>query len=157
MAWGFAGSGIWLLARRRATRFGLLSTATGACLFVTCWVFSDAPLPYTIGVLLGLLWLAPFVHLILAFPSGRLTRVECWMVACSYLTVTVLHALPIAFWAGDFGPVCDECPRNLALIEPNRELARALLTAYAAFSIALTLVTVAYIVRFRWLGAGAQQ
>jgi signal transduction histidine kinase len=158
VAWGFVGSGLWVLAREQATRFGLLSVAIGCGLFLACWVFSGVAVAYTLGLMFGLLWLPLLVHMVLAFPSGRLQRrTERWLVGWAYLVGLVLQPLPWLFWEGDYAPVCEGCPRNLALLEPDSDLAHALLGLYVAMAAAGGAVAVAYLVRIRWWQAAPRE
>jgi hypothetical protein len=156
IAWGFVGAGMWMLARERATRLALRCAGIGCGLFLACWVFSSEPAPFTLGLLFGLIW-APIVrHFVLAFPSGRLQMpVERWLVAAAYAVAIMLQPLPWLFWAGGWDAVCTDCPRNLALIEPHPDLARALLAAFIAAGAVSGLLILGYVVRVRWWRAPA--
>ena len=63
-----------------------------------------------------------FLHLVITFPSGRIsTGWDRGMIIAGYLIFTLAN-VPAMLVAGpsDFG--CDECPRNLLLIERNEAL-----------------------------------
>jgi signal transduction histidine kinase len=156
IAWGYVGAGLWIVARGRATRVGLLTVAVGCGLFVACWIFSSALLPYTVGLLFGILWTAPLTHLVLGFPSGRLRRpVERWLVRASYFAGLVLQPLPWLVWDGSFPALCEDCPRDLALIAPHRALAHVLLDVYIAVGVCLAVATLACFMWTRWWRADA--
>jgi signal transduction histidine kinase len=148
---GYLGAGLWIVARRRATRLGLLTVAIGCGLFFTCWIFSSTPIAYTLGQMFGLLWLPIVVHLVLAFPSGHLRRpAERALAGFSYGVAIALQPLPWLFWQGDWKPICDDCPRNLALVEPNRDLAHALIWIYLIAAATGGAATLIYLIRVRW-------
>jgi signal transduction histidine kinase len=106
----------------------------------------------------GLLWMPVLVHMVLAFPSGRLERrAERWLVAWAYAVALVLQPLPWLFWDGDYDPVCEDCPRNLAQLEPNAGLAHALLDVFVAMAVVGGAAAVAYFVRDRWWRAGRRE
>jgi signal transduction histidine kinase len=158
IAAGYLGAGLWIVARQRATRLGLLTVAIGCALFFTCWLFSSTPIVYTLGLMFGLLWLPIIGHLVLAFPSGHLRRpVERALAGFSYAVAIVLQPLPWLFWEGDWKPVCDDCPRNLALVEPNRDLAHALIWLYLTVGAAGGAATLIYLIRVRWWHAPARE
>ena len=138
IGWGFIGAGIFAWWRRPGNRVGRLMTMVGFAWFLAPLSDSGAALPHTAGLFLELVWGGFFVHMLLAFPSGRLeSRRERAIVAGGYLLTTVLQALPLLFAEGrarqesphlaiPASRECAGCPRNLALIEPDPGLAGAL-------------------------------
>ena len=73
----FVGSGLLARVRRPENRTGLLMMLVGFAWFGGALTAADQSLPYTVGYLDGALIGAFFVHLVLAFPSGRLeTKTE---------------------------------------------------------------------------------
>jgi signal transduction histidine kinase len=71
--------------RRPDSRFGPLMVAAGFAMFVSSLQWTSAALPYTMGLAFDLLPAALFIHVFLAFPSGRLERpVERVVVAAAY-------------------------------------------------------------------------
>jgi signal transduction histidine kinase len=67
-------AGVIAWARRPDSRFGPLMVAAGFAMFLSSLQWSAAPVPYTLGATFDLLPAAIFLHLFLAFPSGRLER-----------------------------------------------------------------------------------
>jgi signal transduction histidine kinase len=67
-------AGVIAWARRPDSRFGPLMVAAGFATFLSSLQWSTASVPYTIGLAFDLLPAALFLHLSLAFPSGRLER-----------------------------------------------------------------------------------
>jgi signal transduction histidine kinase len=71
--------------RRPGSRFGPLMVATGFVVAVGSLQWTTVALPYTVGLAFDLLPPALFIHVFLAFPSGRLERRgERVVVAAAY-------------------------------------------------------------------------
>jgi signal transduction histidine kinase len=66
--------GLIAWSRRPDSRFGPLMVAAGFAMFVSSLQWASAALPYTLGLAFDLLPAALFIHVFLAFPSGRLER-----------------------------------------------------------------------------------
>ena len=138
--------------RRPESRFGPLMVAAGFAAFLShlSWTSLALPyaidLPYTIGVAASLLPPVLFLHVFLAFPSGRLERgFERALVAAGYVTAI---GLDLAVLMLD-----DRASHNLVgvVTEPDAALVvrRVALVAISAFSLAGIAVLV-----FRRRGAG---
>ena len=92
-AWGFVAAGVFAWLRRPDNRTGPLMIAVGLATLAAGLQFSDAALPFVLGGLFDTLIVALLVHLLLAFPSGRLAgRAARVTVAAGYVMATVLHA-----------------------------------------------------------------
>jgi signal transduction histidine kinase len=89
----YVGAGLVAWARRPHNRMGPLLTAAGlAWIGWGLWT-ADVPFLAAVGLLCGALPFAVMVHLLLAFPSGRLAgRVERIVVAVGYLLIPFVHA-----------------------------------------------------------------
>jgi signal transduction histidine kinase len=71
--------------RRPESRFGPLMVAAGFVMFLSGLQWSNQALPYTLGLLFDLAPAVLFLHVFLAFPTGRLEgRAEHWLVAAGY-------------------------------------------------------------------------
>ena len=89
--------------RRPDSRFGPLMVAAGFATFGSSLFFADAALPYTIGQACDLLPAALFLHVFLAYPTGRLDgRLERAVVAATYVAVIGLQVVKMAL--GGLGP-----------------------------------------------------
>lgn len=154
IGWGFIGTGLFAWLRRPTNRTGALMTAVG---FAWCLRFlssSTYALPQTVGLVIGALWGGLLIHMVLAFPWGRLhTRAERLVVAAGYFATTVLQVAPLLF-AANGSRVC--CPDNLVAIEPNRRLAEALFSLQLA-SIAAVVVVATVLLCARWRRASGPQ
>jgi signal transduction histidine kinase len=122
IGWSFIGVGLFAWGRRPDNRIGVLMTATGFVWFVASGGYTDVPLVFTLGNLLGSVFFAVAIHLLLAFPSGRLpTRTERRIVAAAYLLTTVC-VFPLYLFADPHSLGCSECPDNVVLVDDNKTL-----------------------------------
>jgi signal transduction histidine kinase len=97
----FAGLIAW--TRRPASRFGPLMIVAGFASFGASLSSSTAAIPFTIGLTLDLVPAMLFLHVFLAFPSGRLEqRFERGLVVAGY--AVALGGQVLAMVLGGFGP-----------------------------------------------------
>jgi hypothetical protein len=93
--WGLLGfilAGVVAWWRRPESRFGLLMIAAGGAWFLSALSSSNDALPFTIGIAFDLLPAVLFLHVFLAFPSGRLERwYERALVAAGYFSALALQ------------------------------------------------------------------
>jgi signal transduction histidine kinase len=89
----YVGAGLLAWARRPHNRIGVLLTAAGLAWIGWGLRAADIPLLAALGLLCGPLPFAITVHLLLAFPSGRLEgRAERIVVSAGYLLVPFVYA-----------------------------------------------------------------
>jgi signal transduction histidine kinase len=115
---GFVAVGLFAWYRNPENRVGMLMVATGFAWYVGLLERTEPPFLYSIGFMLSNLYVGPAVHLLLAYPSGRLqTGVDRALATCTYLVVT-LGFVPVALFV-DPGAVgwCGNCPENVLLVE----------------------------------------
>jgi signal transduction histidine kinase len=95
-------AGVIAWHRRPDSRFGPLMIAAGFTMFFSSLAWANAALPHTIGQAFDLVPAALFLHVFLAFPSGRLEhRFERALVAACYLAAFGLELVGMAL--GGFG------------------------------------------------------
>ncbi|HEX5622648.1 MAG TPA: histidine kinase [Solirubrobacteraceae bacterium] len=100
---GYVFAGLIAWWRRPASRFGLLMIAAGFVMFLSSLSSANAPLPYTIGVAFDLIPAVLFLHVFLAFPTGRLERRrEQVLVIVGWIFGFGIHLVAMLF--GGFGP-----------------------------------------------------
>lgn len=116
----FIAAGLIARSRRPLNRTGLLLIAVGFAWFLSAGLMaSNESLPWTIGVLLSAVPAGFLVHLLIAYPSGRLqSRWELGLVVTGYVFVTVAHFVHLPFNADPFG-CAPECPENAFLVEDS--------------------------------------
>jgi hypothetical protein len=124
-AWALLGyviAGVIAWWRRPESRFGLLMIAAGTVWFLTSLSSANVALPYTVGVAFDLLPPVLFLHVYLAFPTGRLHGWhERALIAIGYATAFGAQLVGMAL--GGFGP------DNLLQIASQAEAAHWLLRA----------------------------
>jgi signal transduction histidine kinase len=151
IGWSFIGTGLYAWWRRPENRFGALMTAVGFVWFCSTLAASDVPTLFAIGGLTAALPYALLLHLLVAFPSGRLeTRWEKILVGLAYFDCTVMQTLGV-LWLNTSDPdVCAGCPANPLLISNDTtpsDVAFGLQTLIAIFG--LTGVAVLLVRRWR--------
>jgi signal transduction histidine kinase len=99
---GFVLAGVVAWWRRPESRFGVLMVLAGAAWFLSSLSSANHPAPYTIGIAFDLLPAVVFLHVVLAFPSGRLEQFpERAFVGVGYATALFVHLFGMAL--GGFG------------------------------------------------------
>jgi signal transduction histidine kinase len=87
--------------RRPDSRFGPLMVTAGFVMFLSSLQWANAPGLYTLGLAFDLLPVALFVHLFLAFPSGRLTsRPAQVVVGAGYVAAVGMQLVKLLLGAG---------------------------------------------------------
>jgi len=87
--------------RRPDSRFGPLMIAAGFAMFMSSLQWANDALPYTFGLAFDLLPAALFLHVFLAFPSGRLQRrLERLAVAAAYSAAVGLQLVKMLLGGG---------------------------------------------------------
>jgi signal transduction histidine kinase len=89
--------------QRPASRFGPLMVGAGVVCFLVTLSWTSSDFPYSVGQALDKLPAVVFLHVFLAFPSGRLSgRFEKILVAVAYVTAIALELVRMLI--GDYGP-----------------------------------------------------
>ncbi len=135
-------SGLVAWRRRPESRFGPLMVGAGFLIATTSTPqWANAGLPYTLGWAMDLLPAAVFLHVYLAFPTGRLDgRLERRLVLAAY--GTALFQV-VGVLLGGFGP------RNVFAIVHEPEAAETLLRIQLVILSALMLAGVAVLAQRR--------
>jgi signal transduction histidine kinase len=114
LGWSFAGAGIFAWWRRPENRTGPLMTLVGFMWFLGALNAADTAWAFTVGLLVGALWIGALVHMLVAFPSGRVEPgLERRVVILGWAAAV---ALPLAASLVTERPNgCKDCPDNLLL------------------------------------------
>src|SRR5215208_2347676 len=155
LGWSFGGAGIFAWWRRPENRVGPLMTLVGFTWFLGALSSADSAWAFTLGLLVGALWVGALVHMLVAFPTGRVEpglerRVVLlgWSAAVALpLLVALVTARP-----GD----CRDCPANLLLTWDNETAADVVQAAVVVVPAAL-LVGLGVVLIRRWRGFGKVQ
>jgi signal transduction histidine kinase len=85
VGWVYIGAGLVAWQRRPDNRVGHLLTAAGFAIFISVLNMVDVPVLFALGFSLRRLAAAILMHLIISYPSGRLTsRLERFVVTVGY-------------------------------------------------------------------------
>jgi PAS domain S-box-containing protein len=148
IALSFAISGLLAWTLRPENGTGRLLVLVGLLWMVEAFWESNTPVIFGLAEILGGLFLAAFVHLMLAFPDGRLRRrVERVLIGALWLTALLANALPAVFNPRQND--CKNCPDNPLVIARHPGAADALQGVFSVIGIVIFLGVVALLVR-RW-------
>jgi len=155
LGWSFLASGCVAWTRRPENHVGVLMVVIGLTWFVSQllrgWV---APLPLTVGIWLGDMWLLPLVYLLAGFPLGRLEhRPDRLLLGALTLVMIPLEFLWLAFLNFETfgGP---GVPRNVLMVADEPDLAAAVDTVQRAIIIP-SLAILSFVLVQRWRRASA--
>jgi signal transduction histidine kinase len=127
VAWSFLGTGLLVWDRRPDNVIGALMVALGFTWMLGELSAANAPGVYIAGSLLNAIPFAILIHLLFAFPSGRLaSRADRWCVGLAYFVTVVLPPIGVVFFDPAVSDACDDCPANPLLISANDEVFGAL-------------------------------
>jgi signal transduction histidine kinase len=149
---GFAAVGLFAWHGRPDNRVGALMVATAFAWYLAMLERTDIPVLFTVGFWLSNLYGAVAIHLLLAFPSGRLQRAgDRALVGVAYAIVT-LGFMPMLA-ALDFRALgCPECPENVLLVDADFSFAQAWMDGLSAVGL-LVLPIVLLRLAVRWRAA----
>jgi signal transduction histidine kinase len=146
---GFVGVGLFAWYRSPENRVGMLMVATGFAWYVSQLARTDPPLLYSIGFALENLYVAAAVHLLLAYPSGRLDGwIDRALVACTYAAVT-LGFVPVVLLVSSAAYGCTGCPENIFLIAEDPSFGYSWLDGLSVIGVVVPMLVVARLVQ-RW-------
>jgi signal transduction histidine kinase len=146
---GFVGVGLFAWYRSPGNRIGVLMVATGFAWYVGMLARTEPPLLFSIGFTLENLYVALAVHLLLAYPSGRLEgRIDRVIVACTYATVT-FGFVPVTLFVSSAAYGCVGCPENVFLIENEPSFGASWLDGLSVLGVVVPLAVVARLAQ-RW-------
>jgi signal transduction histidine kinase len=132
---GFVLAGVVAWWRRPDSRFGLLMVMAGGVWFLSSLSSANLAMPFTLGLAFDLIPSVVFLHVFLAFPSGRLEhRSERALLVVGYFTA--LGAQLAAMTLGGFGP------DNLLELSPEPGISELIQRAQLVVLSALCLVGV---------------
>ncbi len=154
LGWSFIGTGLYGWARRPDNATGRLMVAVGFAWFLSALAEANSSLPYTIGSALGALAVAVFVHLLFAFPNGRVEgKWPRLIVAAAYPAALLANLTSLLV---DATPTdnCDKCPSNAFLVVDSDAAADALQVFWNLVGLAF-MVAAAVVLAKRWRASTA--
>ncbi len=152
----FVGSGLAAWWRRPDNHTGRLLALVGFTFFLSALTEANDPRLFTAGLAVDALPIAALVHLILAFPSGRLgTRIERRLTGVGYALALGGQLVTLLLDPQPAGFACDGvCPDNLVALGNFSGPERIAIDAVEAAAFLLFLLVVVVLVR-RWRRASA--
>ena len=141
----FLASGLIALWRRPENFTGVLLVLIAYLWFLGALTESNNDWVWTIGFLVNSFTFGAFIHLLLAYPTGRLqSRRDRWLVVSTYVLVFVASAVQLLV---DEQPDsdCPSCESTIAVA--NSDTARSIATAViSVFAVGLVLAVLAIVV-----------
>jgi signal transduction histidine kinase len=151
---GFTGVGLFAWYRRPDNPVGRLMVATAFAWYFVIAGYTESAFLWTLGQSFSNLFVATAIHLLLAFPSGRLeSALDRAVVGIAYAATTVLW-LPFVLFTSPVDLGCADCPDNLLLIDPDAGFTDAYLDGLGVLGITLMITVLARLIQ-RWRGASA--
>jgi PAS domain S-box-containing protein len=148
LGWSFIASGLVARARSPENPTGRLMVAFGFVFFLGALGESNEATVFTLGAALSSLFAAVFVHLLLAYPSGRLgSAAERRFVAFAYLLAGLGPTVFLLVERHAQG--CTKCPDNIFLVTDSHTAATIIGGVLTAL-VGVVIVSVLVIVIRRW-------
>jgi signal transduction histidine kinase len=147
IAAAWIGTGLYAWWRRPRNRVGALMTWTGFAWMANAFVAANSPVVFTLAVLGSSVYVAGFVHLLLAFPEGRLRcRLHVRLVQTTY-ALALIGPVPVLLAGLD--STCGTCPESVIQVASSRSIGRIgdAVTSVAAIALASA---IAYALTRRW-------
>ena len=151
VGWSFVGTGLYAQRRRPDSRAGLLMVALGFAWFANAIAASDLPLLYTVGQVTGGLWGGVFLHLVMTFPSGRISSTRDRAIVIAGYAIFTVANVPALLFATPSDLGCDGCPENLMLVTHDESLVDAAFALQATLYVVLFLIVLVRLA-LRWRG-----
>jgi len=155
IGWSFIGVGLYAWWRRPENRFGLLMTAVGFAWFLAALVSANAPWLFTLGVLVCNVYAAVFVHMLLAYPDGRVEEPRLRVVLGMAYAISILGPAPALLFR-DTAALDPDFPDSVIQITDDETLYRIFDGLTSAIAVALV-GYVLYVLIGRWQRATQPQ
>jgi signal transduction histidine kinase len=137
VGWSWVGVGLFAWWRRPDNRFGVLMTTVGFAYFLSVLTAADASWLFSVGVLLSSVYLAVFVHMLLAYPDGRLGSQRLRRVVAAGYALSIIGPAPTLMFATRDQVNCDDCPDSAFQITRSSTLFTVFDVATSALAVAL--------------------
>jgi signal transduction histidine kinase len=154
LGWAFIGAGLYAWWRRPENRIGTLMTLVGFLWFLGALTSAEAAWAYTLGLALSSLWIAALVHMLVAFPTGRVgPGLERGVVRLAWIATGVLTPLSLLIFEDRD---CGDCPDNVVLVWSN-ETASDIVEVFGALVFVGILGGLVVVLVRRWRAFGPVQ
>jgi signal transduction histidine kinase len=150
IGWSFLGAGLYAWWRRPYNRFGGLMAAVAFAWFLSILTASNSSVGFTIGLIFGVLYLAVLIHMLLAYPSGRLETGRQVALVCFGYVLAIAGQIPPLLWGDSAYFECPKCPVPLTHVSDDADMVNAFDVAFMCVAaVAIGLVLVILIQRWR--------
>jgi signal transduction histidine kinase len=158
LGWSFIGTGLYAWDRRPENGTGALMVLVGFAWFFQPLAAANSALLFAVAYVFLNSFYAALIHLLLAFPEGRLrSRRDRRLVGITYFVAVALQVPPLLFFDTPDEEFCDGCPENLLLVMDSVPTAQAVSAIQMLPAIAI-FATVGVIAVRRWRAAhGAER
>jgi signal transduction histidine kinase len=155
IAWSFIGTGLYAWWQRPDNHFGFLMTAVGFSWIANALSDSSTPGVFVVGYLAGALPFGFLIHLLLAFPAGRLEgRMAKGLALWAWFQVTVGQLATVLVTDTKNGDC--RCATNPLLLTHDKGVADAV-AGFVTITSVLGLITIAAFLGHRYRRAGVAQ
>lgn len=145
----FIVAGLIGWSQRPYNNTGRLMVAVGFGVLAGSLAAANDPVPYALGVLLGSLFIAVFLHLLLAYPSGALISQQGQLaVAAAYAAALLVPLLQLMF-PGDETCKPKACPDDLLLVTRDNT-AHVIETSLWTTAAVLVIAAAIWLITGRW-------
>jgi PAS domain S-box-containing protein len=152
VGWSFVVAGLIAQTRRPENRTGVLLIVVGLTFFVGALADANQSLLFAVGNVLGAMFIGALVHLLLAYPSGRLASDrERLLVVSAYVVAFLANAVPVLFKRTPIDD-CADCPANALLVVDSKTTGTVFSVLFEGLGFLLLAVVVVVLVR-RWRSA----
>jgi signal transduction histidine kinase len=156
IGWAWVYTGLYAWWRRAENRVGALMALIGFLFLLTALTAANPPGVFTLAVLASSLYLAASVHLLLAYPDGRLeSRAQARLVAGTYALAVAAPLSALMFGWGRHAAGCD-CPRSVLLVSDSPTVSNALDVLTTAIAVGIAAYVMVILLR-RWRAATPPQ
>jgi signal transduction histidine kinase len=157
LGWSFIGTGLYAWDRRPDNGTGALMVMVGFVWFLQPLAAANQAVVFMFAFVFLNTFYAALLHLLLAFPHGRLaTQRHRLLAAVGYFAAIGLQIPPLLFVKTPDDEVCRDCPENLLLVMDSMPTSQAFFVVQALTAIAL-FIAVGRIVIRRWRAAQGPQ
>jgi signal transduction histidine kinase len=111
--------------------------------------FANSPVLFSFALVFGGIWGGVFLHLVMSFPTGRLTAGRDKAIVIAGYVLFTVGSVPALLFSGPEQLDCQDCATNLLLIDRDDSLASALGGVQTVLYAAL-LVAVLVVLAVRW-------
>ncbi len=132
----WVGVGLYAWSRRPQNRLGALMVTVGLIFWTGSLIAIDAPLPFSLGLVLGGLFIGTVAHMLLAYPTGRLEGRDRRLVIATY---ALLAGANLALTLVDGFDLSGDPPDNIFQVASSTQVGKVIYAIFEALALALSI------------------